>query len=199
MKTFVKLTVLSISLLLTSEVALASASSENNNSSIQSRAISAKLQQEMEQMIANEIQSFYVYTGMSVYFNKMGYTGMAHWASVQSNEELTHFQKQLDFALARNVSFSLKDVSTAKTQYSSPLEAFTTAYNQEKSLTTTFINNSHDATSEQAYDFSSHINGFITEQIEEENLVASIINRLEIAKSDPAALLLLDQELGARK
>ena len=53
----------------------------------------------------------------SVYFNKTGLTGTGHWASVQAGEELVHFQKQLSFAMARNVSFSLKDVSPVDTNF----------------------------------------------------------------------------------
>lgn len=67
-----------------------------------------------------------------------------------------------------------------------------------------FVTNSY----RQAYDYVNQVNDqqtlviiqeFLKEQVDEEAQSQTIVDRLKLAENNPAALLILDQELGQRK
>jgi ferritin len=54
------------------------------------------------------------------------------------------------------------------------------------------------AIKEQDYATQVHLQWFLTEQVEEEKNAGEIVERVKMAGNQPAALLLLDREFGAR-
>ncbi len=84
------------------------------------------------------------------------------------------------------------------TEWASPLEAFTTAYEHEV-VVTGRINKLVDL----AIELSDHatnnfLQWFVAEQVEEEASVDEILQRLKLVGKDSSGLFMLDRDLAAR-
>ena len=135
---------------------------------------------------------------MSADANRKNYTGMAHWLKLQSDEERKHMLKLIDYLAGKDGIVQILAIPAQSADFGTPLETFEKALEHER-----FVTNAY----RQAYDYITQVDSqtliiildFLREQIEEENQTLTIVERLKIAKDNPAALLLLDQELGQRK
>jgi len=135
---------------------------------------------------------------MSADANRKNYTGMAHWLKLQSDEERTHMLKLIDYLAGKDGIVQILEIPVQPVDFGTPLETFEKALEHER-----FVTNAY----RQSYDYITQVDSqtlviildFLREQIEEENQTLTIVERLKIAKDNPAALLLLDQELGQRK
>lgn len=149
--------------------------------------------------IKNELQSHYVYLGMSAHFEGTPYRGFAKWMLEQSKEEYGHAMKLYDYLRARNAKISLRALDAPAASYSdTPLDVFEKALAQEQKVTQQ-INDIY-ALAQQEKDFATlqFLAWFLQEQVEEENTVSDLIDRLRLAGTNPAALLVLDDESSRR-
>ncbi|UOY92361.1 ferritin [Ectobacillus sp. JY-23] len=160
--------------------------------------------EQMEQLINNLIQIEHVsstlYLAMSNYMNKLNFKGMGTWLRLQSEEERLHMLKLMDYLVNRGGTVELKAVPAQPTEYGTPLETFQKVLEHEQ-----FVTNSY----RQAYDYVNKMNNdqqtliiiqeFLKEQVDEEAQSQTIVDRLKLAQNNPAAVLLLDQELGQRQ
>jgi len=157
-----------------------------------------ELQKLFNQLIQIEHLSTTMYLAMSAYMGKQNFTGMAHWLRLQSDEERTHMLTLIDFVINRDGNVQLSNIPAQPSDFGTPLETFQRVLQHEQ-----FVTNSY----RQAYNFVSQtdpqaaviIQDFLREQIDEEAQVKTIVDRLRLADNNTSALLLLDQELGARQ
>ncbi len=160
--------------------------------------VNEDLQNLINRLIHIEQISTTLYLAMSAYMDRINYTGMASWLRVQSNEERTHMLALIDYMNDRGGTVKLDALPAQKTDFGSPLETFRQVLAHEQ-----YVTNSY----RQAYNYAVQadpqvaviINDFLREQIEEEAQSQRIVDRLSLASDNPAALLVLDQELGQRK
>ncbi|MGH0946895.1 ferritin [Bacillus mycoides] len=160
------------------------------------------IKEEVQKLLNNLIQlenlSSSIYLAMSADANRKNYTGMAHWLKLQSDEERTHMLKLIDYLAGKDGIVQILAIPAQPTDFGTPLETFGKALEHER-----FVTNAY----RRAYDYITQVDSqtliiildFLREQIEEENQTLTIVERLKIATDNPAALLLLDQELGQRK
>lgn len=103
----------------------------------------------------------------------------------------------IDFVVDRDGTVQLSNLPAQPSEFGTPLETFQSVLAHEQYVTNAY---------RQAYNYAIQadpqaaviIQDFLREQIDEEAQVKTIIDRLTIAANNPSALLLLDQELGAR-
>jgi ferritin len=147
-----------------------------------------------------EMESAYLYLGISTYFAEQGLDGFAHWMSLHAKEELDHAMKVYNFLLDRGVKIELPVISAPATKWDSPVAAFETALTHEI-FVSQLIKQEYAMSQElQEYDTGEFVLWFLREQVEEENLFESVLNRLYLIEdSHPAALMLLDLEMGKRE
>jgi ferritin len=148
--------------------------------------------------IAMEFKAAYTYLAMSAYFEDKSLSGFAHWMRMQYEEELTHALRLFDFLgdLGERVELGAIDKPPAK--YDSTLAAFKAALGHEKKVTAA-INKVYDlAVEENHYPTQLQMQWFVNEQVEEEKSVGDVITQLEMVGDHPAALLMLDKQLGVR-
>lgn len=157
-----------------------------------------QIQQNINQMLALEMESFYLYTALEIYFYNKGLNGMAKWSKIQANEELDHFKQHIEYAKTKRINITLPNILEATPLFSTPLEAFQKALAQEIKLGDYYNALDMNAISSNNYSFSNHLNKFVHEQDEEINLLDNIVNRMTLAGYE-AGLILLDQELGNRQ
>ena len=148
--------------------------------------------------ITVELASSMAYLQMSAHFEAENLTGMAAWMRAQAEEEKEHAHRFLQFVLDRGNLVKLGAIDAPESAFESVEHVFETALSQEQSVTKT-IHDLYRLASESG-DLASYpfLQTFIEEQNEEEAMVETILERVRIAGGESSAILLLDNELGAR-
>ncbi len=155
------------------------------------------LQSLFNDLIQLEHVSSTLYLAMSAAMARQNYTGIAHWLRLQSEEERTHMLTLLDFVVDRDGTVQINSIPAQPTDFGTPLETFQKVLAHEQYVTNTY---------RQAYNYMNPIDpqaalivqDLLREQIDEEAQAKTIIDRLKLAGNNPSAILLIDQELGAR-
>lgn len=156
-----------------------------------------ELQSLFNDLIQLEHVSSTLYLAMSAAMARQNYTGIAHWLRLQSEEERTHMMTLVDFVVNRDGTVQINSIPAQPTDFGTPLETFQKVLSHEQYVTNTY---------RQAYNYVNPIDpqaalivqDLLREQIDEEAQAKTIIDRLKLAGNNPSALLLIDQELGAR-
>ncbi len=159
--------------------------------------LNKKIEAAMNDQLQNELQSAYVYLGMSAYCESQSLSGMATWLREQFEEEQLHAMKFYNFILDRGGHISLKQLDAAPTDYGSPLQVFESALAHEKKVTAAINDLYALANKEQDYASQAWLDWFAQEQVEEEKTVGQIVDDLKRV-TDGNGLFLLDRELGSR-
>lgn len=160
--------------------------------------ISEKLQDAINDQITFEISSGLVYKAMAAYFEDEDLPGFASWMETQFQEELFHSEKLAAYVNDADGRVKYLAIEAPRNDYDTPLQAFETALEHEK-LVTSRINNLMTLAKEDN-DHAAQIclQWFITEQIEEESTFRKVIAELKLIKDDGRGLIMLDRELGQR-
>lgn len=148
--------------------------------------------------VTMELASAAAYLQMSAFFAERNLSGMAAWMRAQSHEERSHALRFLGFVLDRGGRALIGDMPAPAAEFADAEAVFAAALEQEQEVTAAI----HDLyrMAVDAGDLASlpFLQSFIAEQTEEEAMVDEILERIRLADGMPAALLLLDGELGAR-
>jgi ferritin len=148
--------------------------------------------------ITMELGSSMAYLQMSAYFEAENLTGMAAWMRMQAEEEKDHAHRFMQFVFDRGNPVQLGSIDAPTSAFESPEQAFRTALDQEQAVTRA-IHDLYRLASDSG-DLASFpfLQTFIAEQNEEEATVETILERLRLAGGESSAILLLDNQLGAR-
>lgn len=160
--------------------------------------ISEKMNQAFNRQIKDEMYSSNLYLSMVAYFEEVGLKGFANWMRIQVQEETAHAMGLFDYLLERDGRVIVDAIEKPAHEWASPLECFESVYKHEQ-LVTSLINELIDV-AEQEKDRAaiSFLQWYIKEQVEEEANCSEICAKLRLIGDDKHALLLIDQELGAR-
>ena len=148
--------------------------------------------------INSELSASYAYLAMSAYCECQKFTGAAKWLRLQSQEEQMHAMKLFDFVLARDRNVELLAIEQPKSDFKSVAEVFERALQQEQEVSRQIDNLYETAFTEKAFAAVAELQWFLTEQVEEEKTAREIVAKFKMVGHDPASLLDLDRELGAR-
>jgi ferritin len=160
--------------------------------------LSKTVQDAINEQINNELSSSYSYLAMSAYCERESFLGCAKWLRIQSQEEYGHGMRLFDFVLARGGTVKLKSVPEPETKFKTIASVFEQALEQEQQVTQQIDSLYELASREKAFAAIVELQWFITEQVEEERTAREIVAKFHLLREDPAALLDLDRELGAR-
>jgi ferritin len=156
------------------------------------------MQEAVNAQINNELFAMYSYLSMSAYCEHKQFRGCAHWMRLQSTEEHGHAMRLYDFLIARLGRVKLQPIAQPQFDFASVPEVFQKALEQEQAVTKQINSLYEMAFSEKAFAALVELEWFINEQVEEEKTARDIVYKFQLVKDDPAALLDLDRELGAR-
>lgn len=156
------------------------------------------VQSALNDQVKQEFYSAHVYLSMCAWFEDQGLPGFAAWMRAQYQEELTHGIKIFDFINDRDGKVIIDGIEPPPTSWDSPVAAFEAAHENEK-----MVSKSIDDLYELADKHNDHatrvmLQWFITEQVEEEASTKLAVDKLKLAGKDSSALLVLDQQYGAR-
>ena len=152
----------------------------------------------INKQINSELSASYAYLAMSAYCECQKFTGAARWLRLQSQEENMHAMKLFDFVLARDRSVELQAIDRPKSDFDSVAQVFERALEQEQEVSRQIDALYEIAFSEKAFSAVAELQWFLTEQVEEEKTAREIVAKFKMVGNDPASLLDLDRELGAR-
>ncbi|MFH1664144.1 MAG: ferritin [archaeon] len=162
-------------------------------------ALKNSIEKILNQQFNNEYFSSYLYLSMASYFESINLSGFSHWMKKQAEEELVHALKLFDFVLERNGKMVLTSVKAPETKWKNPLHAFESALIHEK-LVTSQINKIFELSKKEKDSATEvFIQWFVKEQVEEESTALKVIEKLKMVKGSEHGLLMLDNELSARK
>ncbi|MGQ9609886.1 MAG: ferritin [bacterium] len=161
--------------------------------------ISKKIQDAFNEQIQAEMFSSYLYLSMAAYFHSINMDGMAKWMHVQVREENGHAMKFFQHIIDRSGKVELMQIDKPKTEWSSPLEAFSEAYKHEKYITGRINNLVNLAKEESDNAASIFLQWFVTEQVEEEANTSKITEKLKKIGDSTNGLFMLDSQLGKRE
>lgn len=152
----------------------------------------------INRQINSELSASYAYLAMSAFCECQKFTGAARWLRAQSAEEHMHAMKLFDFVLARDRSVDLLAIERPKVDFKTVAEVFDRALAQEQEVSRQIDSLYEIAFQEKAFSAVAELQWFLTEQVEEEKTAREIVAKFHMVGNDPASLLDLDRELGAR-
>ena len=148
--------------------------------------------------INSEFKASYTYLAMSAYCERQKFLGAGNWLRMQAEEERQHGMKLFTFVLARDGNVELKAIDQPKASFDSLPAVFEQALEHEQQVTVQ-INSLYELCfTEKAFAEMTELQWFLTEQVEEEKVAREIVAKFRLVKNDPAAILDMDRELGAR-
>ncbi len=148
--------------------------------------------------INKEIFSAYQYAAMANYFESENLKGFAHWMRSQSDEELIHARKIVDYLNNRGARVTYSTIEAPKNEFDSTIAAFEAALAAEQFISDSINSLSTMAVKENDHATHAMLEWFVTEQVEEEAVVNDILQRLKLIDGAPGAMYMLDRELGSR-
>ena len=161
--------------------------------------MTSKVLDAINRQIAAEFAASFSYLAMAAWCEHHKFMGAGKWLRLQSREEHLHAMKLFDFVLARNHEARLAAMDQPKSDFRSVVEVFERALEQEQEVSRQIDALYELAFNEKVFAAMAELQWFITEQVEEEKNVREIVAKFQMVKDDPASLLDLDRELGARQ
>jgi ferritin len=162
-------------------------------------AMTSKVLDAINRQIAAEFGASFSYLAMAGWCEHHKFMGAGRWLRLQSQEEHGHAMKLFNFVLARNHESKLAAIDQPKSDFTSIVEVFERALAQEQGVSSQIDALYELAFNEKVFAAMAELQWFITEQVEEEKTVREIVAKFQMVKNDPASLLDLDRELGARQ
>ncbi len=153
----------------------------------------------LNDQIAREFESAYLYLSMAAYFEAQNLSGFAHWMRAQYREELEHAMKLFNFMADNGGKVELKALDQPPSDFGSASAAMAETLRHERSITAS-INELYElAMQEKDYPSQLVLQWFITEQAEEEKSVGDIIAQLDLVGDNGSAMLMVDRRLAMRQ
>lgn len=149
--------------------------------------------------IAAEFGASFSYLSMAAWCEHHKFMGAGKWLRLQSQEEHGHAMKLFNFVLARNYPVRLPGLDQPRSDFTSIVDVFERALAQEQDVSRQIDALYELAFQEKVFAAMAELQWFIIEQVEEEKTVREIVAKFHMVKDDPASLLDLDRELGARR
>ena len=160
--------------------------------------LSKKLTRELNEQVSFELESGYIYLGMSAWAETANLVGTAHFFKLQAKEEVAHAMKLFGYLVERGAKVELGALARPKNEYAGFRAVLEAALKHERIVTGRIHKLVELARAEKDHATVNLLNWYVDEQVEEEANFEAILGRISIAGDRGAALLFLDKELGKR-
>lgn len=158
--------------------------------------LSKQLKTMLDDLAELELYNSHLYRYVANWCQKMGYFGAQKHFLKESEEEVEHYQKVVDFINDAGMLVTLKSIDPPADTFETLYDALVAAYNQEvytekeySRLATKSANEDH-----VVYDFAIHI---LQHQRKAVGEYGDLIARYERVKDNSSGILTIDKELGA--
>jgi ferritin len=161
--------------------------------------IDEKMQDALNNQVNSEFFAAYLYLSAAAYLESVNLSGFSMWMKHHAGEELAHAQKIFDYIQSRGGKVTLKAIEAPKTEWGSPKEAVSDAYQHELKVTKMIDDLVGLSRAQKDNASEAFLQWFVTEQVEEEEITLSLLEKLEFVGDNKAALIALDRSLVAAK
>ena len=160
--------------------------------------LNANVSKLINEQIAKELYSAYLYLDFSVYYEREGLDGFANWYMVQAQEERDHAMLMLKYLQLNGEKVTLEAIDKPDKTYTSLMDPLKAGFEHEQYVTS--LINTIYAAAYEAKDFRTmqFLDWFVKEQLEEEKNADDMIKKMELFGNDSKGLYSLDSEYAAR-
>jgi ferritin len=157
-----------------------------------------KINDALNDQIARELYSSYLYLAMSAYSSAQNLKGCAHWLRLQADEERGHAMKMFDFVHERGGRVTLQRLDAPPAEWPAARTVFEEVARHEHEVTGHIDRLYELARQERDHASEIFLQWFVSEQVEEEANAAEIVQQLQAMGGAPHLLYMLDRQLGKR-
>lgn len=158
--------------------------------------LSERTTEALNRQLMREIDASYLYLSMAAYCDSVGLSGFGRWLHSQSAEEWTHAMKFRTYIEDRGERVRYQAIEKPEDGFSSILEVFERALENEQSVSAAIADLYALAQEEKDLPTQAFLNWFVTEQVEEERSVQAVIDWLKRIGDSEQGLYLMDRQLG---
>ncbi len=160
--------------------------------------LDSKVTKLLNEQIAKELYSAYLYLDFSIYYEAQGLDGFANWYMIQAQEERDHAMLFLKYLQLNGEKATLNAIDKPDKVLVNLMDPLKAGFEHEQYVTS-LINDIYAA----AYgvkDFRTmqFLDWFVKEQLEEEKNADDMIKKMELFGNDSKGLYSLDSEYAAR-
>ncbi len=153
----------------------------------------------LNEQVKLELNSAYVYLGMSLDMADAHFNGYSTWLRKQYQEEMEHAYKLISYIQGRQGKVELGAIAAYKGAYTCPLETAKAVLAHEEAVTRSIHALYELADDEDDLATQNLIQWYITEQIEEESTAQDVIDRFAMTNGNIGGMMIIDSQLGARQ
>ena len=157
-----------------------------------------KVSRLINEQIAKELYSAYLYLDFSIFYEQQGLDGFANWYMVQAQEERDHAMLMLKYLQLNGEKAELEAIDKPDKELKELIDPLKAGFEHEQYVTS-LINDIYGAAYE-VKDFRTmqFLDWFVKEQLEEEKNADDMIKKMELFGGDSKGLYSLDAEYAAR-
>lgn len=152
----------------------------------------------LNDQIALEGYSAYLYYAMVGYFETINLKGFANWMLIQAQEEITHMHRIFTYINDRGASVTLQQVDQPPAMWESPLVCIAETLAHEQMISEKINECVTLALQENDHSTNAMLQWFVSEQVEEEAAADDLLQKLTMVGDNSSGLFLLDSELAKR-
>ena len=139
--------------------------------------ISEKMVKALNEQIKKELESAYIYLGMSSWFAERTLNNLAKWFDLQAKEEFEHAMKFANHIMERGGHVEWMDISKPKQDWENILQILEAGLEHERYITAEIEKLYELANELKEYGCLHVLKWFIEEQVEEEDSFMAIIDK----------------------
>lgn len=152
----------------------------------------------VNQQVNKELYSAYLYLDFSNFYYEEGLEGFGNWYRIQAQEERDHAMLMLQYLQNNGEKVVLEAIDKPSVEITDAKSVLEAGLKHEQYVTG-LIHTIYDAAySVKDFRTMQFLDWFVKEQGEEETNADGLIKKYDLFGSDPRALYMLDNELGAR-
>jgi len=160
--------------------------------------IDPKLEKALNDQVNKELQAWYSYLSLAAYCKSINFNGFGAYMETHAREEQAHAHRLMNYVLDRGAQIELQSITPPRTEYTSLVEVFARAVEQEKENTRAIYELYELAKDVNDYSTVAALQWFLDEQVEEEKVMTEAMGLVKFADDDKSALLALNQQFGAQ-
>lgn len=160
--------------------------------------LDAKVSKLLNEQIAKELYSAYLYLDFSNFYYDQGLDGFGNWYMIQTQEERDHAMLMLKYLQNNGEKIVLEPIGKPDKELKNLIDPLKEGLEHERYVTS-LIHDIYDAAgAAKDYRTMQFLDWFVKEQGEEEKNAEDNVKKFELFGSDAKGLYMLDSEFKAR-
>ena len=160
--------------------------------------IDSRLEKALNDQVNKELQAWYSYLSLAAFCKSLNFNGFGAYMEGHAREEQAHAHRLMNYVLDRGAKIELQSITPPNMEYSSLLDVFARAVEQEEENTRAIYELYELAKEVNDYSTVAALQWFLDEQVEEEKVMTEAMGLVKFAGDDKSALLALNQQFGAQ-